>query len=195
LDGLSGGRTRWAHFEFTRINTTPTILRKKIEDHPEFWDASVVCRNPLAETMFNESRAYLLPDGRWLAYQSDESGQNQIYVQPFPDLSAGRWQVSPTGGAEPAWSRNGRELFYLDGEGALVTIPIQAQPAFSAGKPTMLFDAPYSRDRNAQVRRDARRTTVSVHQGRRDQAALSATPSLVVIQNWHEELKRLVPTN
>ena len=151
---------------------------------------------PLVETIFSESRPYLSPDGRWLAYQSDESGQNQIYVQPFPDLNAGRWQVSPTGGREPAWSRNGRELFYLDGEGALVTIPIQTQPVFSAGKPTTLFDAPYfpvTGTRRYEVTADGQRFLFIKDNA--DQAAVSATPSLVVIQNWQEELKRLVPTN
>lgn len=98
---------------------------------------------PLVRTTFTEGRAYLSPDGRWLAYQSNESGQNQIYVQPFPELDSGRWQVSPAGGAEPAWARNGRELFYLDGAGGLMTVPIQTQPAFSAGNPTKLFDAPF----------------------------------------------------
>jgi serine/threonine-protein kinase len=150
---------------------------------------------PLVHTVFNEGRAYLSPDGRWLAYQSDESGQDEIYVQPFPDLGAGRWQVSPAGGAEPAWARNGRELFYLDGEGALVAVPIQTQPGFSAGNPTKLFDAPYfpvSGTRRYDVTADGQRFLFIKYDA--DQSDLSSRSSLVVIQNWQEELKRLVPT-
>jgi protein kinase-like protein/WD40 repeat protein len=151
---------------------------------------------PLVQTMFREARAYLSPDGRWLAYESDESDQNEIYVQPFPQLGTGRWQVSPTGGTDPAWSRNGRELFYLDGEGALVTVPIQTQPVFSAGKPTKLFDGPYypvSGTRRFDVTADGQRFLFIKNNA--DRSALSATPNLVVIQNWTEELKRLVPRN
>jgi len=129
----------------------------------------------------------------WLAYQSDESGQNQIYVQPFPELEGGRWQVSPAGGREPAWARNGRELFYLDADGALVTVPVQTQPAFSASSPTKLFDAPYS------VVSGTRRYDVTVDGQRflfiKDKSGSSGPPQVVVVQNWSEELRRLVQTN
>jgi serine/threonine-protein kinase len=150
---------------------------------------------PLVHTMFNEARAYLSPDGRWLAYQSDESNQNQIYVQPFPKIGDGRWQVSPTGGTEPAWSRDGHELFYLDPEGALVTVRINTQPTFSTGKPTKLFDAPYfavSGTRRYDVTADGQRFLFIKNIA--DRSAPSGAPGLVVVQNWFEELKRLVPT-
>jgi hypothetical protein len=104
--------------------------------------------------------------------------------------------VSPTGVTDPAWSRNGRELFYLDGEGALVTVSIQTQPTFSAGRPTKLFDAPYfavTGTRRYDVTADGQRFLFIKNNA--DRSALSATPSLVVIQNWKEELKRLVPRN
>jgi Tol biopolymer transport system component len=151
---------------------------------------------PLVHTMFNEARAYLSPDGRWLAYQSDESNQNQIYVQPFPKIGDGRWQVSPTGGTEPAWSRDGHELFYLDPEGALVTVRINTQPTFSTGKPTKLFDAPYfavSGTRRYDVTADGQRFLFIKNIA--DRSAPSGAPGLVVVQNWFEELKRLVPTS
>jgi len=68
---------------------------------------------PLFQTPFSELNAEISPDGRWLAYQSNESGRDEIYVRPFPNASAGRWQVSSDGGSRPVWARNGQELFYL----------------------------------------------------------------------------------
>lgn len=66
---------------------------------------------PLVRTPFSEMSAEVSPDGRWLAYQWNESGQDEVYVRPFPNVDAGRWQVSTGGGTRPVWSRNGRELF------------------------------------------------------------------------------------
>ena len=68
---------------------------------------------PLIQTPFVERNGEVSPDGRWLAYQANDSGQFEIYVRPFPDVTAGRWQVSTGGGTRPLWHRNGQELFYL----------------------------------------------------------------------------------
>jgi Tol biopolymer transport system component len=64
------------------------------------------------------------PDGRWLAYQSNESGEPEVYVRPYPDVDGGRWQISTQRGSRPAWGRNGRELFFLDGTDRLSVVPI-----------------------------------------------------------------------
>ena len=95
---------------------------------------------PLMRTAFAEGLGEISPDGRWLAYQSNESGQDQIYVRPFPDVNSGRSQVSPGGGTKPVWARDGRELFYLDVNGALTAVSIQTTPGFDVGNPTKLFD-------------------------------------------------------
>jgi serine/threonine-protein kinase len=147
---------------------------------------------PLIHTMFDEGRAYVSPDGRWLAYQSNESGEDQIYVQPFPQLSGGRWQVSPAGGIEPAWARNGRELFYIDGTGSLVAVPVQTEPTFTTGNPKKLFDAPYvgvSGTRRYDVTADGQRFLFI--KGPSDASGGAASSTLVVVQQWAEELKRL----
>ena len=65
---------------------------------------------PLLETEFTERRPTLSPDGQWLAFESDEEGQREIYVRPFPDVQAGRWKVSTEGGGHPVWSPDGREV-------------------------------------------------------------------------------------
>ena len=68
---------------------------------------------PLVQTPFFERNGEVSPDGRWLAYESNESGQFEVFVRPFPDVNKGRWQVSTGGGTQPLWARNGQELFYL----------------------------------------------------------------------------------
>jgi serine/threonine-protein kinase len=147
---------------------------------------------PLIHTMFSEQRADLSPDGKWIAYQSNESGQFQVYVQPFPRLSDGRWQVSTSGGIDPVWSRAGGELFYLDGSGALVTVPVHTQPTFAAGTATKLFDAPYfevSGTRRYDVSADGQRFLFV----KDPNDTSGASHSFVLVQNWLDELKRLVP--
>jgi len=89
------------------------------------------------------------PDGRWIVFQSNESGQFEIYVRPFPKTDAGRWQVSTGGGSRPVWARNGRELFHLDASGALTPIPTQTTgPIFSRGNPAELFSTRYATPAN-----------------------------------------------
>ena len=78
---------------------------------------------PLVATEFNELNADLSPDGRYVAYQSDESGRFEVYVRPFPDVEGGRWQISNDGGTRPLWARGGGELFYVTLEGASHVCP------------------------------------------------------------------------
>jgi serine/threonine-protein kinase len=138
------------------------------------------------------------PDGRWLAYQSNNTGQFgqfQVYVRPFPNVNAGRWQVSTGGGTRPVWARNGRELFFLDENSLLTSVTVQtAGASFSAGKPTKVLQTPYFSDdyvgRTYDVSADGRRFLMV----KGDPTADQATPNMVVVLNWFEELKRLVPT-
>src|SRR5262249_16191864 len=102
---------------------------------------------PLLHTSFNEVNAEVSPDGRWVAHESDESGQSEVYVRPFPNVDGGRWLVSAGGGHKPVWSRDGRELFYLaraPGPTKLMVSTISTGAAsFSAGAPRSLFEGPY----------------------------------------------------
>ena len=100
---------------------------------------------PPAETLFDGAWPEFSPNGRYLAYQSDESGRSEVYVRPFPQVDSGRWQISTTGGTRPAWARSGRELFYLDASNTLTAVPVQTSGStFSAGTPAKVFDAKYS---------------------------------------------------
>jgi protein kinase-like protein/WD40 repeat protein len=157
---------------------------------------------PLIRTPFTELNAEISPDGRWLAYESNESGQRQIYVRPFPNISTGRWQVTGGGGTRPLWAKNGRELFYMttDGpEATLMSVPIQPASTWSAGTPTKLFSGRFfftetgvGEGRTYDVSPDGRRFLMIKEAGSANQPP--ASTSLVVVQNWFEELKRLVPT-
>ena len=96
---------------------------------------------PLIQTQFNEGQARFSPDGRWIAYSSNESGQYQVYVQSFP-ISGGKWQVSTGGGAQPQWRRDGKELFYLTPDRKIMAVDVNgAGSTFVAGIPQPLFDA------------------------------------------------------
>ena len=91
---------------------------------------------------FDHPQASLSPDGKWLAYVSNESQSYEIIVQPFPDPSLGKWPISTNGGSRPRWRNDGRELFYVDSDDRLVAVPVATDRGFVPGKPTPLFTLP-----------------------------------------------------
>ncbi|HMC66489.1 MAG TPA: hypothetical protein VKI65_16260, partial [Gemmataceae bacterium] len=93
---------------------------------------------PFLLTSFDERLPRFSPDGKWLAYVSDESGRNDVYVQPFPGPGA-KWLVSTDGGSDPVWARDGRELFYRQGD-QMMAVPVAPKAEFSAGRPRRLFE-------------------------------------------------------
>jgi eukaryotic-like serine/threonine-protein kinase len=158
---------------------------------------------PLVQTPFFEQNGEISPDGRWLAYQSNDSGQSQISVRPFPDVNNGHWQVSTAGGMQPLWARNGEELFYLAPNGALMSVRIEPGTTWKAAAPTtvlkgqyffggaLLAGAPFL-TRTYDASPDGKRFLMIKDAGVAGPAVAPA--SIVVVQNWLEELKRLVPT-
>ena len=149
---------------------------------------------PFLGTPFNEGGGMFSPDGRWLAYVSDESGRPEIYVQPYPG-PGGKWQVSTEGGTEPAWNRNGRELFYRSGD-KMMTVETNTQPGFTIGKPRMLFEGQYLATpfpllgSDFDVAADGQRFLMVKEIERAQSSA-----QINVVLNWLEELKRRVPVN
>ena len=128
------------------------------------------------------------PDGRWMAYQSDETGRFEIYVRPYPDVEAGRWQVSANGGTSPRWSADGRELFFYDGT-SLTRVGVQSRgssPSFD--KPEALFPVQPFGGRlgpDFEVSADGQRFLFLIP------APVETPPpaGLVVVQNWVQELR------
>jgi len=137
------------------------------------------------QTAFNESEARFSPDGRWLAYVSNESGHNEVYVQSYPD-HAGKLQISSDGGDEPVWSPNGRELFYRN-TGKMMAAEIVNQPTFKAGKARLLFEGHYenlSWEPNYDVSPDGQKFLML-------KSLDNAPPNQInIVLNWYEELKR-----
>jgi serine/threonine-protein kinase len=152
---------------------------------------------PLAETRFKGSFAEVSPNGRYLAYQSNESGRIEVYVRSFPQVERGRWQISTGGATRPVWARSGRELFYLDESGALTGLPVRTSgPTFIAGISEKVFDTRYAEPnpaRHYDVSPDGQRFLMIKNSAGGDPNATPA--SMVVVEHWFEELKRLVPTN
>jgi hypothetical protein len=98
---------------------------------------------PLVQTQFDERNGIVSPDGRWLAYEANDTGAFEIYVRPFPDVTSGRWQVSTSGGAQPLWVRSGRELLYFAPDGTLMRVAVAGAPAWKAGVPMKVVEGRY----------------------------------------------------
>jgi Tol biopolymer transport system component len=146
---------------------------------------------PFLRTRFDEASLRFSPDGRWLAYISNETGRYEIYVQPYPGPGGGKWQISTEGGTEPVWNPNGRELFYRSG-GKMMAVDIATQPSFAVGKARMLFEGEYvptpATLSNYDVSPDGQRFLMLKPI---DEAA--GPTQINVVLNCFEELKRRVP--
>ena len=152
---------------------------------------------PLVQTAKTEGFGEISPDGHWLAYQqSNESGQFEIWVTPFPIRTTEKWQVSTSGGRQPLWARNGQELFY-ESMGALMRVSLTSSSTFAAGPTSRLFDTagffnPGVPGRLYDIAPDGQRFLMT----KASRAADAPVPSarLVLVQHWFEELKRRAPT-
>jgi len=159
---------------------------------PSLGSGQVRKPQPFLQSPFTESAPRFSPNGRWLAYTSNESGRFEIYVQPYPG-PGGKWQISTEGGTEPVWNPNGRELFYRIG-GKMMAVDVTIQPSFSVGKPKMLFEGQFepapATFPNYDVSPDGQRFLM-LKPTEQEQAAPT---QINVVLNWFEELKRRVPT-
>ena len=143
----------------------------------------------LIQTEFVESNPAVSPDGSWMAYDANTSGQFEVYVQRFPTLG-GLQKISIDGGNQPLWSPDGRELFYRSLDGTrLMVVTIETGPAITAGDPELVFEGQYfsNRRRNYDIAPDGQRFLMIKEGG-------DNTEQFIVVQNWFEEIKRLVPT-
>ena len=98
----------------------------------------------LIATGFAQFNSQVSPNGCWIAYQSNESGQFEVYVRPFPNMDEGRWRISRDGGQSPVWSADWRELFFRrTGSNEMLVVAVESEPTFRAWNPEALFEAPY----------------------------------------------------
>jgi serine/threonine-protein kinase len=147
-----------------------------------------------APDYFDECLPALSPDGRWLAYQSTESGKMEVYVRPFPNVKDGRWQISTSGGTAPLWSRDGREIFYRSATN-IVAVKIRTGPTFAVVESNTLFSlAGYALAGTRGVQYDVAPDGRFLLLKSDPLGHVASGGNIIVVENWFEELKRLVPT-
>jgi hypothetical protein len=146
---------------------------------------------PVVATPADEYSPALSPDGKWLAYVSDESGRPEVYVRPFPDASRAKWQISSDGGSEPLWAHRGRELFYRNGAGALVAVTLDVDSAIAERGRQVLFDANAYRREPDPVHADYAVSPDDQHFLMLREGALQSPP-LILVLNWVDEVRERV---
>jgi len=196
----SGGLERLATSEFVQVPESWSPDRQLLaftEINPvtgrDIWvlQMSDGKAQPFLRSPFNEWNPRFSPDGRWIAYDSDESGRSEVYVQPYPG-PGGKWQASRDGGTEPVWNRNGRELFYRTGN-KIMTVEITTQPNFALGNPRMLFEGLYEPSVGASSNYDVSPDGQRFLMVKQNEQAQTAPTQINVVLNWFEELKQKVP--
>ena len=146
-----------------------------------------------APDYFNEVLPALSPDGRWLAYQSTETADPEVYLRPFPDVSSLRRQVSVAGGFAPLWSPDGQEIYYRSATD-MMAVKVRTSPTLDVGRPEVLFSLsdyvlPGTRGIKYEVAPDGRFLLL------KDNGSGHSQDRVVLVQNWTEDVKRLVPTD
>jgi serine/threonine-protein kinase len=148
---------------------------------------------PLLDSPVEELLGRISPNGKWLAYQAGPVGRQDVYLASFPDVEQKRWQISQEGGVEPVWSRDGTELFFR-GAGRMMAVRIDPEGETEPGSPTPLFDDRwvdgYQRAVNYDVHPDGRFLMLE----RADLSEEELNLQVIVVDNWFDELERLVPT-
>ena len=150
----------------------------------------------IASAEFAEQGPSLSPDGRWLAYTSSETGQEEVYVRPFPDVDSGKVRVSTDRGESPRWANNSNELFFIDADRRLIAARFETSPSFRVLQREALFTVgpeyvlDGARDIYDVAPDDQRFLMGRAYTG---SGSSSGSPRFILVQNWFEELKRLVP--
>lgn len=184
VPALTGANPQYP-MAWTPDGRTLVFVERKSNGERDIWVAEQGSDPvPFLLTPSDEWSPALSPDGQWLAYVSDESGRAEVYVQPYPG-PGGRWLISTDGGTDPIWSRDARELYYLQDD-QLMVVTIRAGPTVSAGTPRRLFEGRYERSdigRNYDLSPDGTRF-VMIRSEEREMPA-----RVHVVLNWQEELK------
>ncbi|MDH5284073.1 MAG: serine/threonine-protein kinase [Gemmatimonadota bacterium] len=151
-----------------------------------------VPREFLGSAQADESAPMVSPDGRWLAYVSDETGRDEIYIRPFPNVDDGKWQASVNGGQAPLWSHSGRELFYVDRDRNMVAVAVPAQGPSQLGARQVLFRLPegaYLRDQEYYTPFDITPDDRRFIMARLVRAGSTEAASFIIVENWFDEVR------
>jgi Tol biopolymer transport system component len=147
---------------------------------------------PLFQTPSMELNGAISPDGRWLAYQSNESGVSEVYVRPFPNVDGGKWTISSGGGSRPAWNAKGSELFYLDSKNVLTAVAVESNGStFNASVARTLLKTAYYPGfsltgadlRGYDVAADGQRFLML-----KENQSTNTAATLAVVLNWRDTL-------
>ncbi|MFN2601497.1 MAG: protein kinase [Gemmatimonadaceae bacterium] len=172
-----------ARFTILRtIGTTANSRKLLIASNPDS------APKPLVHTDYDNYAAVISPNGKWMAYGSNESHQSEVYVRPFPAVDSARWTISVSGGAEPVWSRSGRELFFRTPSGDMMAVPVAAGNAFQAGTPKKLFTDPHLLSDDRHHAYDVSPNDQEFLMIRNSQ---KTAQTLGVVLNWGSEINRL----
>ncbi len=169
------------------IGTLPLDLTDP--DHPKPGKSQ-----PFLQTPADENIPRFSPDGRWIAYRSNESGNSEIYVRPYPANSGGKWQISSGGGLYPFWSNNGRELFYETSDNEIMVLDYTVDgDSFSHGKPRMWSEVPlfYTGTSNIDLAPDGKRFVVFTLP--QTPPGDKGTVHVTMLFNFFDELRRRLP--
>jgi Tol biopolymer transport system component/predicted Ser/Thr protein kinase len=174
----------------TAMSFTPDgkllVLVRVREGVPEVWIHPFEkgsSPSPFLQGPFRHDEAALSPDGRWMAYTSNESGKVEVYVTAFPG-PGGKWQISTEGGKTPLWAPNSRELFYRKDK-KFMRVAVTTAPSFSASRPELLFEGDYE---GWDIAPDGKRFLMV-----KDEAAESAPKHLNLVLDWFQDLKLRAP--
>jgi serine/threonine-protein kinase len=151
---------------------------------------------------YNEVTPAISPNGRWIAYASNESGQYEIYVRPFPNVDDGKWLISTQGGGWPVWAPHGRELYYVRSlnRDQMMAVTVETEPTFAVGNPELLFEAPYYviTGKPYDISPDGKRFLMIKDETQAPEGdevvETPPTTKLIVVDNWDEMLKDPPPT-
>jgi hypothetical protein len=161
-------------------------------------------RKVLLHSEYSQAQPMISPDGRWMAYSSDESTgvpfKTEIFVRPFPEVNKGKWQVSTSGGSCAIWSPDGRELFYLSADNSVMAVAVETKPTISFGTPKLLFKSTYlgltsTSGTPWDIHPDGKRFLMikPPAPAAAKPAAPAPQPKIIMVTNWFEELKQRVP--
>jgi serine/threonine-protein kinase len=154
-------------------------------------------RKTLVQQAPYELSPKISPDGRWMAYTSNESGRAEIYVRPFPDVNKGRWQISTNGGGGPLWSPDSRELFYLNGD-AVMSVSVKTEPSFDiVGTSQVLFRGTFIGPRLGEgtpwALSPGGKRFLMIKPPATAPSADGGPRKINIVLNWFEDLKQRVP--